>query len=207
MKYKGLLISCVIATFILLMGISDLSAKDITYKGTVIDVDTKQPIDGAVVVAEWLEEKATIAGPAQRFKDVKETLTDKDGKWSITGPEDETNKTILRMLNLLGFYTIKKPTFIIFKPGYCPWPRFDINFCREKMKYSGIPEDTGGQTVELPKLTNREDRRLAKPAPVGDKADWKKQKIFIQMIREEWRYLYSEDPGDLYKIKEDKNEK
>jgi hypothetical protein len=183
-------ISCVIATFILLLVSSELSAKDITYSGRVIDVDTKEPIEGAVVVAEWLEEKATIAGPAERLKDVKETLTDKDGKWSITGPEDETNKMIPSMLHLLGFYTIKKPNFIIFKPGYCPWPKsFEIEACREKIKYSGIPESTGGQVVELPRLKNREDRLRALPGPIAGENALEKQKEFIKLINEESRSL------------------
>jgi hypothetical protein len=57
-----------------------------TFKGKVIDADTKEPIEGAVVVASWLEERADIAGSTSELKDVKETLTDKNGEWMIKGP-------------------------------------------------------------------------------------------------------------------------
>ena len=52
MRHKRLLITCIITILFLLGDISDLSAKDITYSGRVIDADTKEPIEGAVVVAE-----------------------------------------------------------------------------------------------------------------------------------------------------------
>src|SRR5512139_120753 len=64
-------------------------AKDITFRGRVIDYDTKEPIEGAVVVASWLEARQTISGDSTRLKDVKETLTDKNGEWSISGEEGQ----------------------------------------------------------------------------------------------------------------------
>ena len=57
-------------------------------------------------------------------------------------------------------------------------------------------------TVEIPKLTTKEDREKAHPGPVGEPSDWNKQKIFIRMIREDWQYLTGRDPKNLYLIKE-----
>lgn len=179
-----------------------------TFKGKVIDADTKQPIEGAVVVASWLEETTTPGATHTRLKDVKETLTNKKGEWMIEGPKGREGGNIMAIFTLLtGTYYTRTPEFIIFKPGYCSWPvGFTIDACRAKIKPGGNDKVAEGETVELQRLTKREDRRRTKPAPVGEKADWKKQKLLIQMIREEWQYLYSENPGNLYKIEENNNE-
>ena len=61
------------------------SAYAATFKGKVIDADTREPIEGAVVVAVWHEATSTISGESTRLKDVEECLTDKNGEWTIDG--------------------------------------------------------------------------------------------------------------------------
>lgn len=213
MKREGLTMRATgnkIAFLLLFAFILFTSSCAATFKGKVIDADTKEPIEGAVVVASWREETATIAGPSTRLKDVKETLTDKNGEWKIEGPKGKRVDDATAMsLFLTGTYVTIPPEFIVFKPGYCSWSDsgFLINACKGKLKgYNYTNSNNIGELIELPKLTEREDRRRNKPAPVGEKTDWKKQKILIQMIREEWQYLYSENPGNLYKIEENNNE-
>ncbi len=118
MKHKVLLIVCIITTFFLFADISDLSAKDRSYGGKVIDADTKEPIEGAVVVAVWRETRGTITGPDTRFKYAKETLTNKNGEWYIVGPEGYEDKIIPGLLHIIGVFVTKDPEFIIYKPGY-----------------------------------------------------------------------------------------
>jgi len=89
-----------------------------TFKGRVIDADTKEPIEGAVVAAIWRESKGTMTGPTTRFKESKETLTDKSGEWSIVGPEGYENKIISGFLHIMGVFVTESPVFIIYKPGY-----------------------------------------------------------------------------------------
>jgi len=167
------------------------SAHGATFKGRVIDADTKEPIEGAVVVASWSEETATVAGPSSQLKDVKETLTDKNGEWAIKGPKGREGGNITAIFTFLtGTYYTRPPTFIIFKAGYCPWPAgFGINACKGKIKPIGNSKIIKGETVELPKLTRREDRLKVHLGPVGDNEDWKKQKEFIRLLNEERRYL------------------
>ncbi len=93
-------------------------SRDWTFRGKVIDYDTKEPIEGAVVVAEWEEARPTIAGESTRFKDVKEVLTDKDGEWAIVGPKGRRYDPLLFWSFITGIHYTRKPTFIIFKPGY-----------------------------------------------------------------------------------------
>jgi len=157
-----------------------------TFKGRVIDADTKEPIEGAVVVASWDESTATVAGGSSRLKDVKETLTDRNGQWKIRGPKGDS--FIARIFAMIpGIYYTEAPEFIVFKPGYCSYPAgFGIKACKDRMKvYNFTNSDNIGETVELPKLTEREDRLKNLPGPVSGEGADKKQKKFIELINEE----------------------
>ena len=92
-----------------------------TFSGRIIDCDTREPIEGTVVVAYWYEAWGTFAGEATRLKDVKETLTDKEGKWSIRGPKgrpsDSSNDFIVFLTGITGIPYTRQPDFIVFKPG------------------------------------------------------------------------------------------
>jgi len=90
-----------------------------TYRGKVVDADTLQPIEGAVVVAKWDKCWPGIgAGELCDFSKAKEALTDANGEWSITGPEGTWTPTTLRAI--LGFivHWTRPPFFMIYKPGY-----------------------------------------------------------------------------------------
>jgi len=176
------------------------SAYAATFKGRVIDAETKEPIEGAVVVAKWLKERATIAGPSLELKDVKEALTDKNGEWVIKGPRGRSGGDITTIFTFLtGIYYTKAPEFIIFKPGYCSWPAgFGIEVCKGKIKKEGDVKSAKGEMVELPKLKNREDRlksfSLGPIYPSSDdpkiiKEFLKKQLEFLRLVDEERRNL------------------
>jgi hypothetical protein len=166
-----------------------------TFKGRVIDADTKEPIEGAVVVATWHEEQATVTGSTSRLKDVKETLTNKKGEWVIEGPKGREMGNITSIFTVLtGTYITNPPQFIVFKPGYCPWPAgFGIDSCKDKLAPEGNDKVAEGKTIELPRLTNREDRLRGLPHPIDFNGDpkelYKKQREFIKLINEEERNL------------------
>lgn len=200
-------INFVILTILIFFSTNSYAA---TFKGKVIDSDTKEPIEGAVVVMSWSEERATPAGPTSRLKDVKETLTDKNGMWLIKGPKGGDIGKIKAIFSFLtGTYFTNFPDFIIFKPGYCSWPEgFGIDACRGKMKLEGNDKVAEGVTVELPKLINRGDRletqRIWPPLVGGDIETKRKMKNFIRLLNEERRHLgIPEDPT----LKEIENEK
>jgi len=90
-----------------------------TYRGKVVDADTLQPIEGAVVVAKWYKCWPGIgAGELCDFSMAKEALTDANGEWSITGPEGTWTPSTFRAI--LGFIVrwTRPPLFMIYKPGY-----------------------------------------------------------------------------------------
>ncbi|NWF76885.1 MAG: hypothetical protein HXY53_10055 [Nitrospirae bacterium] len=186
MKYK--ITFCLLFAFIFF----STTACGETFRGKVIDADTKEPIEGAVVVASWLEERATPAGPTSRLKDVKETLTDKNGEWVIKGPKGRDGGNITAIFTFLtGTYYTLPPEFIVFKPGYCSYPAgFGIETCKEKMKtYNFTKSENIGEIVELRKLTIREDRLKVLPSPVAGENSLKKQGQFIRLINEESKHL------------------
>ena len=178
----------ILFVFLILMN-EPLYAK--TFKGRVIDAETREPIEGAVVVAKWLKEQATITGPSTRLRDVKEALTDKNGEWEIKGPKGRDMGNITAIFTFItGTYITNPPEFIIFKPGYCPYGSL-IDVCLRKMKPLGHDKVAEGVTVELVRLTKREDRVRAIPSPIyfngNPKELYKKQREFIKLINEESR--------------------
>jgi hypothetical protein len=168
-----------------------------TYRGRVIDAETKEPIEGAAVVVYWNKEKGVFIDTVQKLKKVKETLTDKNGEWTIKGPKGHDYDEISPLLVIVShipfvYYTIR-PEFIVFKPGYCsvPKPASLLDKCKG-MKFIGGDDYGYGATIELPRLTEKEDRKRARPGKVGHENKWfQKQKEFIKLIEQEKRYIYS----------------
>lgn len=148
----------------LLMAGQSALAADKTYQGKVIDTETKEPIEGAVVVAIWRETRGTIAGPDTRFKDAKESLTDKNGEWSIVGPEGYEDKVIPGLFHIMGVFVTKHPEFIIYKPGYrtrgLPGGFEAYPYIDRKHNVEGIvlrrPGDTWDEIIEFSKKYGNE---------------------------------------------------
>ena len=169
------------------------------WKGKIIDIETKEPIEGAVVLAVWQRAYRTPAGDNTYFYNAKEVLTDKEGRYEIPS---------YRPINLLPIISyIREPEFTIFKPGYLSLSsrHLDENVIdnQAEFKKNGNMYRLSPGIIELPKLKTREERRMVGASPIGDKKDWKKQKQFIKLLREEWEYLTGKPAGDLYKIEED----
>lgn len=179
------------------------------FKGKVIDAETKEPIEGAVVVVTY-SKKAIRIGPesVSIIIDVKETLTDKDGVFYI--PSYTT------IIDPLAWS--KEATFIIFKPSYGSFPDYqtipsgikpkdeEIFFSRETGKEGELEMWVDGNKqpelkrfkvtfgiVELPKLKTREERRgkglTNLPSEVVN-VPFEKIKNLLKAIDEERLYVY-----------------
>jgi hypothetical protein len=152
------------------------------YSGRIIDAETKEPIEGAVVVAIY-QKHPIIGGPAGSSASIihiKEALTDKNGEFSI--PSYATPMSP-------NSYSLE-PDFIIYKPGYSSYPnnRRDIYpfkycgpgilFSKQKMGIQGeihrgsdVVKITYG-VLELPRLKTKEERLRAIPStPTIEKKD------------------------------------
>ncbi len=171
------------------------------FKGKVLDAETKEPIEGAVVVAVYHKSAIRLAPESiSIIKHIQETLTLKDGTFSIP--------SYISLTEPLSFdFWV---TFIIFKPGYGSFPGYQVTpsgikpidqevFFSKGVGSKGelrmwVKEEKGPKLrkskvifgiVELPKLKTREERRRNIPSlPSWDKL-LEDQKNLIRLINEE----------------------
>ncbi len=80
------------------------------WKGKVIDIETKEPLEGAVVLAVWERVYRTPTVASSYFYEAKEVLTDKEGRFEIP------SYIPINLLPLISY--MRGPSFTIFKPGY-----------------------------------------------------------------------------------------
>ena len=169
------------------------------FKGKVIDAETKEPIEGAVVVAIY-EKHTLISGPGGGYSSVikvKETLTDKNGEFYFPP------YTTLIQPNSIEDYA----EFIIYKPGYGSYPNYQVTprglnavsgelfFLKEIGSEEELEMWVKGEKgpelreakiifgiVELPKLKTRDDWLTSPsiPADVG----YKEAPILYRMLNE-----------------------
>jgi hypothetical protein len=137
-----------------------------------------------VVVASWSEERGNATGGTSRLKEVKETLTDKSGEWTISGPKGTSNEFLENVYIILtlftGTYYTKPPSFIIFKPGYCSYPKgFEIEQCKGKLRPYGVGSN---ETTELPKLSVRDRETLLRNTPFVTSEASEKTPIFHNLL-------------------------
>jgi hypothetical protein len=129
------------------------------WKGKIIDIETKQPLDGVVALAVWERVYRTPAGPNSYFFEAREVLTDKEGRFEIPS---------YRPINLLPIISyIRGPFFTFFKPGYLSLSGMDFGeFFLEGTREAPLErKEVGGKTycldpglIQLPRLITREER-------------------------------------------------
>jgi hypothetical protein len=130
-------------------------------KGTILDIETKKPIEGAVVVAVY--KKATLglgAGSISSIINVRETLSDKDGLFHIPS-----------YTSIIQPFSWQIPSsVIIFKPGYASLEVGNWHFIGKEIESQEgswpWTKDlkyrlSGRGIVEVPKLKTREEKRQA----------------------------------------------
>ena len=118
------------------------------YKGRVIDSETKQPLEGAVVLAVWSRIIPVIADRVDVFLDAEEVLTDSNGRFVVGKHPPRT---------LMPGW-VEGPDITIYYPGYGYYPRFYVS---PPMPLGGTVEllkrmEKEELTFELPRLTREE---------------------------------------------------
>ncbi len=73
----------------------------------VLDAETKQPIEGAVTLAEWTSTSGLPGLSYTNTAKVAEDVSDSEGKLSISGT--------------VGFNALQTPHIKVYKPGYVGW--------------------------------------------------------------------------------------
>ena len=53
------------------------------WQAQVVSAETKQPLEGVVVLAWWTRHVRSFGGPGEEYRDSQEVLTNKDGRFTI----------------------------------------------------------------------------------------------------------------------------
>jgi len=87
------------------------------WQAQVVSAETKQPLEGVVVLAWWTRHVRSFGGPSEEYRDSQEVLTDKDGRFTIAS-------RWFFSLNPLVFFD--GPFVTMFKSGYgrFGWPGY-----------------------------------------------------------------------------------
>lgn len=153
------------------------------WSGKVIDSETKEPIEGAVVLAVWQKVYATPTGDSSYFLDAVEVLTDKDGNFLI--PK-------FKGININPLARIEGPRFTIYKPSYSLFPSymyFNTYFPNSPLRVS-IDEMEAmfikGVVVELPSLKTKKERLDGLPSSSDPFHGYdEKKKHYVKLLNDE----------------------
>lgn len=119
-----------------------------SYYGKVVDAETKEPLEGAAVLAVYYTQSYGPAGSISHYLDAQEAVTDNKGEFKIPPLRAVT----FRSLQSFDPY----PLFTIFKPGYGCYPTNKrVKLLRPN---ATLPEDTS-VNIGLPKLVSLNERR------------------------------------------------
>lgn len=117
------------------------------YHGKVVDQQTREPIEGAVVLGTWSVYHFSLAGQYGTYYDAQEAVTDKNGEFVIPGVG-------LRILS-----SVRPMSAMIFKAGYSYyqsgfWDTMKNDYLNKDVQWEGeIP------IFPLKKLTMDERKR------------------------------------------------
>ena len=135
------------------------SAFEGVHRGRIIDAETRQPIQGVVILGIWNRAIATPGGAVHEFYDARETLTDERGEFSIAG------------MGFPGAMGLDPMDVLIFKAGYShigpgPWERF-----RDDDAFGGTIRWEGDRVIIPLKRLSMEERRRRTPSFEINQAD------------------------------------
>lgn len=155
------------------------------YRGKVIDLETGEPIQGAVVAGTW---ELYILYVKPRFCDTEETITDKNGEFVLPKASCFTLWPLARTRNF---------HFIVFKPGYLGYPPLGATVEEKKARMPGFTGDEFRDkrqyhTIKLGKPKTRQEKELTydeASRPFGFDEALKKLPVLLKRTNEERKNL------------------
>lgn len=178
MRTYGFLIIMFVTVFLIFTsGCAYPIRYDGPYEGKVVDADTGKAIESVVVLGVWYKIAGVGAGGASHeFYDAQETVTNKNGEFSVKGQ------------GLKVMSSVEPMNVLIFKVGYeylglWPWEAFkEDEIIQKKISWEGKKP-----IISLRKLTmeERKKRHTGKADVVPDA----KQKLLIRELNKEYKEL------------------
>jgi hypothetical protein len=142
--------------FLMLFGVSPSAEAAGPWQAQVVSGDTRQPLEGVVVLAWWTRHVRSLGGPSEEYRDSQEVLTDRDGRFTI-------EPRWFFSLNPLVFF--RGPFVAMFKSGYGDygWPGYADSEAwprekREALRTEAQLLQLEGIVLEMPVLSNGEQR-------------------------------------------------
>ena len=177
-----------VSVFLLISATNGFSAdflyhSDGPYKGKVVDLDTGQPIEGAVVAGVW-----ALSFNFTPFCDAKETVTDKEGEFILPKASCFTLWPLAEM---------DRMDIVVFKPGYLGYPPLGPS---PEERRARMPDFTGDEfknrdqyyIIKLGKPNTREEKEFTYYGVGGlfisDQA-FRKLPLLLESVNQEGRSL------------------
>jgi hypothetical protein len=127
------------------------------WQAQVVDAETKQPLEGIVVLAWWTRHVRSFGGYSEDYRDSQEVLTDKDGRFRIESRG-------FFSLNPLVFF--RGPFVATFKPSYgdYSWPGYKgseswLKEERDALSTAAKLLQLEGIVLEMRALSSADERR------------------------------------------------
>jgi hypothetical protein len=147
------------------------------YHGRVVDAESKQPLEGAVVTVIWMKAQLLAMEGVDDFHQARETLTDAEGRFTIDAKPRWTVRSV------------RQPKIIIFKPGYGRYP--DMYYS----KLSGLDNSTftatqetlyarRAVTIDLPRLRTREEMLKFASPELHSRVEFEDVPGFLRLMNE-----------------------
>src|SRR5215510_12236828 len=147
-RVLGRLVSLI--SLVLLLGAQPMAEAAGPWQAQVVSGDTKQPLEGVVVLAFWTRHVRSLGGPSEEYRDSQEVLTNKDGRFTI-------ESRWFFSLNPLVFF--RGPFVAMFKSGYgdYEWPGYQGSETWPKEKREALRTEAQllqleGIVLEMPRL-------------------------------------------------------
>lgn len=166
-KFLPLTILSIILSLLMSCWSYALVRYDGPYEGRIIDAEARQPIEGVVVLGVWYTETPSAAGALTKYHNAMETVTDKNGEFTIKG------------LGLLVMSNVLPMDVLIFKAGYT---HYGMMTWKELKK--AVKTEDNRLIIRLKKLT-MEERKKQRTPDYPSKAPQEKIMLMLQEINKD----------------------
>jgi len=152
------------------------------YIGKVVDAETGEPIEGAVVYMVFFTQSPNPGGSTGHYAGAAETLTDVNGEFELT-----YRAFVFHPFCLWDHMPVRQ----VYRPGYGHFPgHIESRISSEKGTITGIQEEQY-VTISLPKLKTKKQVRdnLSHVYSRSHLVPYKKRKHFTDLRNQERIYL------------------